>query len=270
VVSTSHGPAYERAKWSSLAKRLLRCSERWSVRDASCATAVATNQAAELSARYGRSVRHIPNGIDAHMTIDLEGAGSVLRGLGLAPGQYVLFAAARVDPTKGCHTLIEAVRGLETELPLLVVGDLGHAAGYEDRLRELARGMPVTFLPRLDDKAVVLGLLAHSRVYVFPSTVEAMSMMLLEALAVGVVGLASDIAENTSILPSHYPVFRAGDARDLARMLCWLTGVDDDERERFKHEGREWVGARYRWDGIVREYERLYADVLESDCRWRG
>ena len=69
---------------------------------------------------------------------------------------------------------------------MLVVGDLGHAPGYEERLRELAEGLPVTFVPRLDDKAVLLGLLQHCRVFVFPSTVEAMSMMLLEALAEGV------------------------------------------------------------------------------------
>jgi glycosyltransferase involved in cell wall biosynthesis len=270
VVSTSHGPAYERAKWGSLAKRLLRCNERWSVRDASRATAVAANQAVELSARYGRPVRHIPNGIDAQMTVDLDGAQAMLRGLGLTPGQYVLFAAARVDPTKGCHTLIEAVRGMETELPLLVVGDLGHAAGYEDRLRELAGGMAVTFIPRLDDKAVVLGLLAHSRAYVFPSTVEAMSMMLLEALAVGVVGLASDIPENTAILPPGYPVFAAGNADDLARQLARGLAVSDADGERLKAEGRKWVRTHYDWDGIARRYEDLYAEVLAQESQRGG
>ena len=87
---------------------------------------------------------------------------------------------------------------------VLVVGDLHHALGYEARLRKLADGLPVTFLPRLDDKAALMGLLQHCRVFVFPSTVEAMSMMLLEALALGAVGIAGDIPENTSILPLEY------------------------------------------------------------------
>jgi hypothetical protein len=50
--------------------------------------------------------------------------------------------------------------------------------------------------------------------------VEAMSMMLLEALAVGAVGVASDIPENTPILPPGYPTFAAGDAAALARQLA--------------------------------------------------
>jgi glycosyltransferase involved in cell wall biosynthesis len=252
----------------------LRWNERWFVRDASRVTAVARNQAAELSLRYARPVEHIPNGVDLGMSVDLVGAQGLLQGLGLSPGGYLLFAAARVDPTKGCHTLIEAVKKSASAVPLLVVGDLGHAAGYEEQLRELARGLRVVFVPRLDDKAVVLGLLAHCRVFVFPSTVEAMSMMLLEALSVGVVGLASDIPENTSILPPGYPVFAAGSADDLAEKLGRILAQDDGSGEHLRAQGREWVRSQYEWDGIARRYEDLYADVLAKQrrpltARWR-
>jgi transposase len=45
VVTTNHGPAYEREKWGTAAKSLMRAVEGVSIRVASAATAVAKNQA---------------------------------------------------------------------------------------------------------------------------------------------------------------------------------------------------------------------------------
>lgn len=200
VVTTNHGPAYLREKWSGPAKKLIRAA---------------------------------------------EGAERLLAGLGLVRGEYLLFAAAHVDPTKGCHTLIETLGRLREPPPLLVVGDLHHAPGYEERLRGLARNLPVSFVPRLDAKPVVLGLLRGARLFVFPSEVEAMSMMLLEALCQSAPTLASDIPENTSILPRGFPVFRAADAAALAAALTTRLAAAPETRRRDAAAAREWVSARY-------------------------
>jgi len=266
VVTTNHGPAYERAKWGGVARRLIRSVESWSVKSATVATAVAQTQAEQLSARYGRDVRFIPNGIEPEEP-DIDEAAELLGRVGLRSREFVLFAAARVDPTKGCHTLVEACAALDDSPPLLVVGDLGHASGYEERLRRLAEGLPVRFVPRLDDKATVLGLLALARCFVFPSTVEAMSMMLLEALSVGAPTLASDIPENTSVLPPDWPVFRAGDSEDLARGLRELLERPAEELQDLSTRGREWVSSRFDWDDIAAAYERVYEEAVASARR---
>lgn len=264
VVSTNHGPAYLREKWSSVAKRMIRANERLSVVGASAATAVAPNQALSLGERYGRTVVPVANGVDLDQDVDVDGAAQMLKAQGIEPGSYVLFAAARVDPTKGCHTLLEALPSLTERVPVVVVGDLGHARGYEKRLRDLARGLPVSFLPRLDDKALLLGLLALCRVFVFPSTVEAMSMMLLEALAVGVVSLASDIPENVSVVPPTFPLFSAGNPDSLARGLETLLRADLDQRRALSSLGREWVRSRHDWDRIARQYMAIYQEIVKS------
>jgi glycosyltransferase involved in cell wall biosynthesis len=262
VVTTNHGPAYLREKWSGPARILIRAVDGSSVRRASRATAVSAVQAEELARRYGREVVAIPNGVDLDEPVDEEGAERLLAGLGLHPGEYLLFAAARVDPTKGCHTLLEALGRLPEPPPLLVVGDLFHAPGYEERLRTLARGLPVSFVPRLDAKPVVLGLLRRARLFVFPSEVEAMSMMLLEALCQEAPTLASDIPENTSILPPEFPDFPVGDAVALADRLQKLLARDPDTLRREAAAARAWVAARYGWDGIARSYEAVYRDVV--------
>jgi len=264
VVLTSHGPAYWRDKWSAPAKAAMRSMEGLSVRMPTVATAVAAPHAAMLSSRYGRRVKYIPNGIDREEKPDKDAARRVIAEYGLTEGGYLLFAAARVDPTKGCHTLLEALHRLGRPLPLLVVGDLHHKVGYEDQLRELARGLEVVFLPRLDDKGTVLGLVALSRLFVFPSTVEAMSMMLLEALQVGAPVLASDIPENTSVLPPSWPVFRAGDAGDLAGRLHLALAMPEEEKRDLVRRGQQWVTGQYDWDRIAEEYEGVYEEAVRS------
>ena len=225
VVLTSHGPAYWRAKWSPTAKAIMRAFEGWSVRLPEVSTAVAQNHARMLKVRYAHPVVHVPNGVDRVDAVNAHATRSLLTELGLGDQQYWLFAAARVDPTKGCHTLIEAYRQLTCPPPLVVLGDLYHAPGYEERLRALAQGLTVHFVPRVDDKALVLGLLQQASLFIFPSEVEAMSMTLLETLAVGTLAVASDIPENTSVLPGWYPLFRAGDATRSAAAARAGLGV---------------------------------------------
>ncbi len=110
-------------KWGALARRLIRANERFSVRQATIATAVAATQARSLSERYRRSVEHIPNGVDANELSSSAGALELLQSATLSElGGYVLFAAARVDPTKGCHTLLEALHLMQEPPGVLVVG----------------------------------------------------------------------------------------------------------------------------------------------------
>ena len=269
VVTTNHGPAYLREKWSRPARAAIRAVDGMSVRLASVATAVSSVQAERLARRYGRAVLPIANGVEADERADLAGADRLLAGAGLQPGAFLLFAAARVDPTKGCHTLIEALGRLADPPPLLVVGDLHHAPGYGERLRSLAADLPVTFVPRLDEKPVLLGLLERARLFVFPSEVEAMSMMLLEAVCRGAPTLASDIPENTSILPPGFATFAVGDpaklAASLEEVLCPREHAHGDQAA----EARLWVLGRYRWDAIVARYGEAYRAAVDASAARR-
>jgi len=270
TVVTSHGTAYKLGKWSAPAKVAMRASEAMAMRLASAVTAVAQPQAAWLERRYGRPVYWIPNGIGVYAVpaSQMEGGPTAQERLAAVLGPYAgsdrfwLFAASRIDPGKGCHTLLEAYGQLASPPPLVVVGDLWHAPGYEALLRELAQGKSVHFVPRLTEQWELELVLRSTELFVFPSTVEAMSMMLLEALSVGVVGVASDIPEHSSVLPPDYPLFKAGDASDLRRALEEVLAWDSARRETAAAAGREWVRNRYDWDVIVDCYEALYREAL--------
>jgi glycosyltransferase involved in cell wall biosynthesis len=264
VVSTNHGSAERLEKWGGIASAMIRSAVSGSVRNVDVPTAVALSQAEALMQRYGVRVRHIPNGVDREIVVDMAAATRVLADLGLEPGGYALFAAARVDPTKGCLDLIGAWRILGCPTPLLIVGDLWHAPGHESELKAAAEGMDIRFLPRVEEKATLAGLVVSADVFVFPSRVEAMSMMLLEAMALGAPVLASDIMENAQVVPDEAWSFVAGHSDDLARAYReFKTASPADVHARCAERVRL-VRERYSWDVIVGEYACAYADALAA------
>ena len=81
----------------------------------------------------------------------------------------------------------------------------------------------------------------------FPSEIEAMSMMLLEVISCGVPVLASDIAENVEITGPDYPwLFRNADPANLAEKLA-----------RFLRDGPGTEIAALRAKGIACEPVRI-------------
>ncbi len=268
VVMTSHGlMRAELGKWSPTATALVKSYERWSVRLPPVSTSVSTLHAEQLSERHGCSVVYIPNGVELDERIDEEAARRYLRSISLEPRSYLLFAAGRVLPSKGCELLIEAVRRLPRALPLLVLGDRSQVPHYDEALNEAARNLPVIFAPHMDDKPTLLGLLKLASVFVYPTATEGMSMMLLEAMSSGALCLASDIPQNTAVLPADSPTFRAGDLDDLVQRLRAVIEWSEHCRQAVAAQGPTRARKFFDWDEIAKGYEELYMDALASKRR---
>ena len=255
ILGTFHGNPYERAKWSRFAKAFLRFSEAAFIRGCHALTTVARAKVAEVQARVKTPIEFIPNGVDPAPAIPRT---LLAEKYGLVPGAYLMFAAGRMDPTKGLHHLLDAYAALRPDLPLLVVGGFeGHDRDYSEKLLARCRGSEhVVLLPRLLTQPELFELVAGAKLFVFPSEIEAMSMMLLEVVSCGVPVLASDIAENVEVTGANYPwLFRNADAADLAEKLA-----------RFLREGpgpeiaalRERCAREFNWSALARRYLAIY------------
>jgi glycosyltransferase involved in cell wall biosynthesis len=252
VVGTFHGDPYERAKWGRVAQAFLRLSERMFVRSCDALTSVAVSKEVP-----GRVVTHIPNGVDSRSGQPGE-AGFDYEGLGLVRGGYVLFACGRLDATKGLHHLLAAYRELP-QARLLVVGDFSHDRAYAERIDHEAANLPQAVLHKqLLPRETLMDVLSNAAVFVFPSEVEAMSMMLLEALACESLVVCSDIPENVAVVGEDYPfLFRSGDAASLRDVLGHALAPQPDDRDRLRRV-HDRAAATFRWEEIAADYERLY------------
>lgn len=186
-------------------------------------------------------------------------------------------------PEKGCHTLIEAYRGLQTNKKLVIVGPPSHSEDYAASLRKLAEG---------DDRIVFAGALFGEQkdaiyrgayLFVLPSTIEGMALVLLEAMSYGKGCLCSNIDENMEVAdPAFEPgrtlmpvrttansesrvsqtavaaTFATGDVDDLRRQLARLI-ASPDEVHRLGTSASAHVATAFNWDAIARRHLEVFA-----------
>lgn len=255
LLGTFHGNPYERAKWSRFAKWFLRVSECAFIRACRALTTVARAKVADVQARCKTPIEFIPNGVNPKPEIPKT---LLAEKYGLVPGQYLMFAAGRMDPTKGLHHLLDAYDNLKPALPLLVVGGFeGHNRDYSEQLLARCRATEhLVLIPKLLAQPELFELVAGAKLFVFPSEIEAMSMMLLEVISCGVPVLASDIAENVEVTGPGYPwLFRNADSAHLAEKLAQFLRAGPGPEIAVL---RERCGRDFNWTAIALRYLALY------------
>ena len=262
ILGTFHGNPYDRAKWGRFAKWFLRFSENAFVRACHALTTVARAKVAEVRSRSDTPIEFIPNGVTPSPAIPQTG---LAQAHGLVPGQYLMFAAGRMDPTKGLHHLLDALDALKPDIPLLVVGGFeGHNQDYSRQLLARCRSTPsLVLVPKLLTQPELFELVSGAKLFVFPSEIEAMSMMLLEVVSCGVPVLASDIAENVEVTGANYPwLFRNANAPHLAEKLAhFLSEGPGPSVPALKDR----CARDYDWTAIAARYLVLYRRLANPD-----
>ena len=262
VVATAHGllskEPPELSKWGPL-KPLLRLTELPFAYLSNARTSVSKPDKTYLEASYHRPVHYLPNGID-ELRPDTNRARAVLAEHGLEPGKYIIFTAGRIVPRKGCHFVLEALRQMKADEKLLVVGDTSHVPEYTRQLLALADDR-VRFAGFVSSKDLLFGLIALSKLFVFPTTYEAMAITLLEVAALKTPLIASDIPENREVLPDQALFFKSGDVADLRARMEWALAHPAEMKD-LAGRAYQWVAENYRWPGIIAAYEHLYDQML--------
>jgi len=259
-VVTIHGQDWRRPKWGKGASLVLRAGEWMAVHAPHATICVSETLARELSQRYGRPVQFIPNGVSL---ID-ERDDSILDQFNLEPQRYVLFAA-RLVPEKGCHYLIEAWRRGGFDMPLVMAGDSSFSDEYVARLKTAASagGARIVF-PGYVYGARLASLFANAALFVLPSDLEGMPIVLLEALGYGTPVLASDIPPNREVLGDLGATFRVGSSGDLASQLrSSLTRAADLKQMALRTQGL--IRRRFNWAVVVSETVEIYDAVVAAD-----
>jgi glycosyltransferase involved in cell wall biosynthesis len=259
VIATSHGPAYSREKWGKMAKVLIKLIDTPFIIFSDRVTSVSLPIANEYEEKWKRKIDYIPNGVEHNMPINKKAALNTLHHHRV-DGEYILFLAGRMDRTKGCHLLLKAFSDIETDLKLVVVGDSQTDPDYYKELKSLANEK-VRFIPFIADKGELFGILSGAHIFIFPSTVEAMSMALLEAASLGVPIICSDIPSNKAVLPEQALFFRSEAIDNFREKLEWALTHPAEMRE-MGLRAQEWVKKEFSWDLIADKYDTLFQGVM--------
>jgi glycosyltransferase involved in cell wall biosynthesis len=259
-IATCHELPYLNEKWSAFARGYFRVMEWVMMRSPVTRTCVSREQQRYFRERYGSDVEHVPNGVEEPRP-DRAGARELLARHGVEGG-FLLFAARRIIPLKGLHTLLDALHRISFRGTLVVAGDESHTPAYVAEVKRRAEGLDVRFVGFVEDPGLVMGLVGAADAFMFPSEREGMSLMLLEVAAVGTPVLCSDIPQNRDVLEEDEAIwFRSKDAADLAEKVEWVRSNADEVAAR-AGRARKRVAERFSAEGVARRYARIYDDAL--------
>jgi glycosyltransferase involved in cell wall biosynthesis/peptidoglycan/xylan/chitin deacetylase (PgdA/CDA1 family) len=254
TVASVRGLDWQRSKWGFVARAYLRFCESTSVHGPNATVVVSQTLRRHFDARFGRRVRYIPNGVVRTTPRPVDG----IRRFGLEGGDYFLYAG-RLSPEKGLHVMIEAHRPI-TSVRLVLAGGSSYSEGYMAQLRAQGEGR-VVFTGFLQG-ALLEEIYSNALAFVLPSSMEGLSVALLEAMSYGLPVIASDIPENRELVDAcgGY-LFRLDDVDDLRRVMREVAASPDAARA-VGTAARERVRAHFDWDRIASETEAFYREVM--------
>lgn len=171
-------------------------------------------------------------------------------------GKFALYGG-RIDPGKGCEELFEYFATYVAEDP-----DPAQLFLMGSKLMPIPEEPWVRFGGILTDQERLQALEAAT-VVVVPSPFESLSLLALEAFAVGTPVLANARSE---VVVDHCRAGNAGlyyaDRDEFVEAMTLLMG-DERLRRALGRNGREYVRRNYRWDIIIGKYEKLFTALRQ-------
>lgn len=255
VVFTHHGPDYDRDKWGTAAKTMLKLGERMGCMFADEVIVISDVIRNLIKRKYNRTshVHLIYNGVSQPEICDYP---EYFNKLGIEKGKYIL-GMCRFVPEKNLHHLIDAYvkvkeRNPDLDIKLVLAGDTDFEDDYSRSLKEVARKNGVVLTGFIKGRKLH-SLLTNCRCYCLPSSHEGLPIALLEAMSYGVKVIVSNIPANREVGLQEYDYFPVGDIDALAEKLSTVI-----ERPL---EHIDYDMAKYNWDKIADQVTTVYQNL---------
>jgi len=258
VVVTNHGPDYDRQKWGTAAKLLLRLGEYLGGKCANEIIVISTVIADIIKKKCKKKSHLIYNGV----FFPKKSAGTnFLEKRGIKPGNYIL-AVARFVPEKGLHDLIKAFKILDSDLQLVIAGDADHETEYSRALKREVAGNEKIVLTGYITGENLNQVFSNARLFVLPSYHEGLPIALLEALSYGLSVLVSGIPANREVNLPAERFFQCGDVTDLYGkiQLHLIKKISEQEKAAIK----KMIATDYNWQTIARQTIEVYKLALKE------
>ena len=253
VVSTNHGPDYDRGKWGRAAKLFLKTGEKFGARRSNRVIVISKVIAQILADKYGRTDTDlIFNGV---VRPQKSSSTDYIQSLGLEAGRYVV-AVGRFVQEKGFHDLINAfVKAAPAGFKLVLAGDSDHPDDYSENLKKQARDAGVILTGYIRGEKMNQ-IMTNAALFVLPSYHEGLPIALLEAMSYDLDVLVSDIPANKIDELSDEDFFPVGDTDSLALALSRKLAAGNLNR---RHDL-----SRYDWDDVARQTVEVYKKAIKK------
>lgn len=259
VIVHGHGIEWKRAKWNAAVVRILKLIEWISVRSAHRVLVVSKVQSQQIYKDYNINTLVIPGGV----TLLNSDEKSILKKYQLENGHYILFVG-RLTKEKGAHVLIKAFKGCDfKEIKLVIAGPKDLSSKYYNELISLAENEPSIIFTGFISQVYLSTLYKNAALYVSPSTLEGMSLTVLDSIGYGTPTLVSNIPENLEAINNcdFGESFTSGQIFSLERKIKQCLSEDSNIREK-SSIGSAYVSEKLTWNVCAQRHQDVYNDMI--------
>ncbi len=271
VIVTCQGLDWQRAKWGKFSSLLIRLGERNAVKYADEIVVVSKALEAYFRQTYGINTRYIPNGPGNYAQSDPNFTYG--KSLGLKTGRYILYLG-RLVPEKRPELLIQAFKKLQPEgWKLVLAGGISDTAKYTAELLEMSQQCDRSAPWQSQDRIIFTNEIKGSKLaeivrgaglFVLPSDLEGLPLVMLEAMQEGIPVLASNIPPHQQLIGNNRGLlFEAGRVDSLVANLNKAL-AQPSELQLMAQRARKYIKTYYGWEKIVYDHLNLYTQTLPS------
>lgn len=228
-------------------------------------TKVANNYQKQLS--VGSDIIVIPNGINCYEEFSpaLFDRAAERASLGIADKDLAVFFVGRLSEEKNPNVFINAaseilIKHKTKNIKFFVIGD-GPMRGA---VEEMIASHKTDAIIYLGYQSEVAKYLSAADIFVLPSSIEGFPLSIIEAMAMKVAVVASDVGAVAEIIDSGHEgiVVRPGSVYEIAQAISKLQ-KDPQLLASIKSAGRVKVEAKYSNVVLGKNYTNLYNDILK-------
>lgn len=257
------GLDWKRKKWNALAKRYIRVAEYLATK---LPNAVVTDS--KVIQEYYREKYHAETNFIAYgADVTPLPPGKYLQQFGLEPRRYFLYVG-RLVPENCAHHLVQAMKGLNTDMKCVIIGDAPYAEKYIAELKASAASAgQVIFTGYLFGEGY-RELSSQAFAFIETSEVGGTHPALLEAMAFGNCVIVNDTPENLETIGEAGLRYRGASGADsLREVLRELLSDDGTRVQELRGRARERAASEYSWARITDRYQDLFARMSERPPR---
>ncbi|MDJ0731129.1 MAG: glycosyltransferase family 4 protein [Crocosphaera sp.] len=268
IIVTCHGLDWQRAKWGKLSSRIIRFGEKMAVIWADDIIVVSQSLGQYFQQTYNQPTHYIPTAPSPYLPYDSQQV--YLKSLSLEPKKYILFLG-RLVPEKRPDLLIQAFQALQPKgWKLVLAGSHSDTEDYYLQLKQAAKGNPnICFTGEIKGR-LLSEIVGEAGLFVLPSDLEGLPLVLLEAMQEGVPVVASNIAPHRQLIGHNRGLlFKKGNLNSCVN--CLQIALNSPEKlEEISKNAQNYVRQYHNWPDIVSQHLSIYQSLerLNHNTAW--
>lgn len=257
-----HGLEWQRSKYTPRQQKIMKFMEKVTAHMNQHLIMCSEGQTKYFKEQYNKIATTIPTAVNLPSEQGTN-ESEILKKFGLESRGYFLFMARLVQDKNPDYLINGFKASKNSEMKLVIAGSNDADLRYVEYLRELAVDNDnVIFTGAIygEEKDAIL---RNAFAFCIPSTIEGLSIVLLEAMSYKLPVIASDIDANRELLGNEAVWVRPENANDIAVAIDYCIN-NKETIDKFRMTNFNKVVENYTWDKVALKYVTYVKSILNE------